>query len=1361
MMLAVMLVFFGKGVWGQTAIVTLRPTHIDLTSATSESAVLMTLSAYPSDDVRYRLYNGGNQYNCWDESTDAYISSTSYSAGPQVPGTPSTTSIFWIVSQRGNNNTTVASYRDRLGPGYGTNYKTAALPAATAITTPFSLTGTFIGFGGYDNTIKHVVLGFDGATLVTAAATTLSTGAFVLVCPDGTTIDKIEIRAIDNTSISIITGTWTTSTNVGSIPSGGNTPPSIVNIVQTPSSGITSSTTVSVSADISDADGTISLSQLKWGTSTGVYPNTINMTLGSGSTYTTDTDIPAQANGTTVYYVVYAEDNEAAATTSLQQNYSVIDPAFTTLPYSETFDADLGACYPYTVDGTKPWSWVAGEAVANGYLSSLEEQWLVIPGIDFDSYNNEVMTFTNYAQYGTIDANNYLKLFYSADYLGIGDPTTSTWTELLFDQPAPGAVGSTIITTPSGNIDLSGISGTSVYLAFKYYSTDSPTSWKVDDILIQSVTVSVPQAFAAASAGTDQIDLTFTTNLNADDVVIVYNGDGTFTDPSGVPPVAGQPFAGGTLLYSGAVSPQSHTGLTPEQTVYYKAFSYDGINYSPGLTDNATTDATEPTNHATNFTATTNSSSAITVAWTDAVPASAGYLIKGSDVSYVDIAAPVDGVAEVDALLVKNIAGGVETVQFTGLTALTPYYFKIFPYNGTGGAINYKTDGSVPEATATTTVAPTAPTAWINELHYDNAGTDVDEFVEVVLKNAGDYTLADFQVDLYNGYNGASYSTKTLDLYTLGNTTDGFTFYYFDYTSVGIQNGAPDGLALSYQGTLISGQFLSYEGSFAATDGPANGVTSTDIGVSEPGSPIGESLQLGGYGNLYSQFYWQSPLAETPGAINNNQTIGSYTTWTGVTDSDWASALNWNNGVPDALQNVIIPTGLTNYPTLTSAGSCNNLTIESSAIGDGSLMGQGFLTVNGTTTIQRYTTPAVWHGISGPLDNDNFNSLYFGGNPEVWGLYYIEATRQYDYETDLATDLGDAKGWMVWVGGATPQNFNFTGDLRSGTVGSVDNMVISNADGNHGYNFVGNPFPSSIDWNVIEPTTTGLGDGIWIWNDVTDPDDPNINWVTYSTTSGGLNGGTRYIALGQAFFVQVDAFAGSGTLQIAENAQIHNNVAFMKDPAISPSDLIKLKLSDGNRYDESIIRLDAEATEGYDGQLDMHKMFSWSEEQPQLYSTANNFMAINVLPKETVMVPMDVRGLDGNEMTIALEEVTDFAQVYLSDEYTGIQTNLMEMPYSFIYDAGQTDRFTIYFTVVGTSENQLENIRVYSFDQKIRVIIPMELNALVEVVNMLGQTVIETDAHLGTHDINMDHGGYYLVNITSDNQRVTRKVFIK
>ena len=101
---------------------------------------------------------------------------------------------------------------------------------------------------------------------------------------------------------------------------------------------------------------------------------------------------------------------------------------------------------------------------------------------------------------------------------------------------------------------------------------------------------------------------------------------------------------------------------------------------------------------------------------------------------------------------------------------------------------------------------------------------------------------------------------RLADTFTVGSTSGNYAFYYVDFP--GIQNGAPDGLALSYSGSVIPGQFLSYEGSFAATDGPAFGLTSTDIGVFEDGTePIGLSLQLGGTGTQYSDFTWNSPAA--------------------------------------------------------------------------------------------------------------------------------------------------------------------------------------------------------------------------------------------------------------------------------------------------------------------------------------------------------------------------------------------------------------------------------------------------------------------------------------------------------------------
>ncbi len=172
-----------------------------------------------------------------------------------------------------------------------------------------------------------------------------------------------------------------------------------------------------------------------------------------------------------------------------------------------------------------------------------------------------------------------------------------------------------------------------------------------------------------------------------------------------------------------------------------------------------------------------------------------------------------------------------------------------------------------------------AQNAWINEIHYDNTGTDADEFIEVIIENAGTYDLADFAIDLYNGNDGKSYSQKLLSEYTVGATSGNFTFYYLNYTAAGgsIQNGAPDGLCLSYQGNPMTGQFLSYEGTLTAVDGPASGLTSVDIGVSEVNSPVGQSLQLSGTGSQYGAFVWQPPATATMGQLNNGQVLGTYT----------------------------------------------------------------------------------------------------------------------------------------------------------------------------------------------------------------------------------------------------------------------------------------------------------------------------------------------------------------------------------------------------------------------------------------------------------------------------------------------------
>ena len=193
--------------------VLLRPSQIDISGATSESAVLMKVENYESDEAKYRLYKDGSYYYyCWDSTTAEYISNNAYANGPSVPGTPSSSSTWWIVFQRGNNNSTIASYRDRLNPYSTPNYQTVALPEATEITNPITISDADMQFSIWNNyTNKYVILAYDAeldGTLISATSSALDSGAFSLVVEDGSIIKRIEVRDLDNTLIESLTGTW-------------------------------------------------------------------------------------------------------------------------------------------------------------------------------------------------------------------------------------------------------------------------------------------------------------------------------------------------------------------------------------------------------------------------------------------------------------------------------------------------------------------------------------------------------------------------------------------------------------------------------------------------------------------------------------------------------------------------------------------------------------------------------------------------------------------------------------------------------------------------------------------------------------------------------------------------------------------------------------------------------------------------------------------------------------------------------------------------------------------------------------------------------------------------------------------------
>jgi len=156
---------------------------------------------------------------------------------------------------------------------------------------------------------------------------------------------------------------------------------------------------------------------------------------------------------------------------------------------------------------------------------------------------------------------------------------------------------------------------------------------------------------------------------------------------------------------------------------------------------------------------------------------------------------------------------------------------------------------------------------FINEIHYDNIETASNEGVEIAGPSGTD--LNGWNIEFYNGNNSLVYATKSLSgiIPNLENSRGAIWFL-----KSGIQDG-PDGIALiDPLGNVI--QFLSYEGIITAADGTANGLTSTDIGVTEDNTvPLGHSLQLTGTGVYYNDFSWASAATSTEGLKNNSQTF--------------------------------------------------------------------------------------------------------------------------------------------------------------------------------------------------------------------------------------------------------------------------------------------------------------------------------------------------------------------------------------------------------------------------------------------------------------------------------------------------------
>jgi|GEM_PF-1016377 len=194
----------------------------------------------------------------------------------------------------------------------------------------------------------------------------------------------------------------------------------------------------------------------------------------------------------------------------------------------------------------------------------------------------------------------------------------------------------------------------------------------------------------------------------------------------------------------------------------------------------------QPSNNVTNFTVSATTQSTISLSWTDAsggqLPTS--YLIKAAPNSAA-ISNPIDGTAETNSTLTKNVAYGVESVSFSSLASSTNYTFKIFPYTNSGADIDYLISAT-PETVGTTNEEASS-------IFCDDFEATLNEWniTNDPVSGTGPILSADFgganttnQAILFDAPNGdTDYYTSSIEK-TFGNIQNlslSFSYYFEDY----------------------------------------------------------------------------------------------------------------------------------------------------------------------------------------------------------------------------------------------------------------------------------------------------------------------------------------------------------------------------------------------------------------------------------------------------------------------------------------------------------------------------------------------------------------------------------------------------
>lgn len=394
---------------------------------------------------------------------------------------------------------------------------------------------------------------------------------------------------------------------------------------------------------------------------------------------------------------------------------------------------------------------------------------------------------------------------------------------------------------------------------------------------------------------------------------------------------------------------------------------------------------------------------------------------------------------------------------------------------------------------------------------------------------------------------------------------------------------------------------------------------------------------------------------------------------------------------------------------------------------------------------------ADWHDISSPVANHPIED-FTTGNYDFYRYDEPSAVWQYHAgESGPFATMEPGRGYLVAFD--TERDMTFNGMMQHGNV-SIQ-ITRENTGSLAGFNLLGNPYPSYLDWESVYHASTNVSPTIYVW------DEDKSQYATYDANlQMGTFDKTQYLAPGQGFFVKCNNASG-GSVVFDDNARCHKSSTEV--PFRGENIIMKINVEGAvSGVDELIMKLNCPETAG------ALKMTSMSENAPYLsYEYENEDYVMICLGEELSKDSLPFKFKAGqNDDFIMTFDIQNFEGDFLEleDLLTGEKVDLLSQNhYNFAgapNDVAQ--RFRINFKealgVEGVNERELF---VYSNGDMVSIY-GIQGRSQIRIYDVRGILLSEKTSGENNVEFNISNykSGVYIIQVSDETGVFTKKIIV-